>query len=283
MKKLFLSFILLTSCSLYPQEISLDEYARTWHDTYVASLNDTDKTLLANTLYLSAITSAIDINVKRLIHIMLTNVLVIKNAVVQNDEQYQHALEYLQKDAPTLNTLVNGHTVAMKTWQHAMTWIDQNGSSELHTALNMAQQQLQHTIQAFIQANKDNIEQAYTTGRDVAHGSQQLSHQVQGLYQALLNNENPVHHDDTALQPIIDIDTATKVSAATEQQAYRDMQASQGIENITLMLQEISHIFYQRLYDMLLQTPTAPSMVKMFNSQGLIPADQQTTLLEPLE
>lgn len=283
MKKLFIFLSIVFNTHVYAQEISLDEYAQQWHNDYVTPLNDYDKTLLANMFYLCTVTTAVDINTKRLLHSMHTNLHVVKNAVKENEETHQEALDYLQKDALQLSTLVQGHSITLKTWQQAVEWINKNGSHDLHNALNVIQQQLQLIMQTFVQTKMSDINAIYTTARDEACVSHQLSGQAHGFYQALLNNENPVRSDNNKeLQPIMDINTAIKISTAKEQQAYRDIQTSQHIEAIALTLQEISHIFYKNLYNVIISQSETTKFVALFNVHGLISDSEQTIYLEPL-
>ena len=247
-----------------------------WFVDYVQVLNFEDTQILGNYLHVSALAANLDHKTKRLwIKMQPAFQTLQENAFDQHDTVQKDALTMLNKLLPIMNKLITVRAMTFKRWYVCITWINNNGSEALQNALKPMHQHIQQELKTFLKDNKATFNATLKTAQEVAKNSAQLSHAVANTYQALLDGNSPEVANNTQLQDVFDLDTATKLGEVLEQQNWRNMQSSHLIFERTLVLQRLS----SELYSMYYKTAYTPNVMIMFDTNGLLPKDKWVTPL----
>ncbi len=254
----------------------VQQHVDQWYADDVHNLNFENVQILANFIHTSATAADLDYRAKQLCMKMQPAFQALqKNAFDEHNLVQKDPLIMLNASMPLICQMLSIRAIIFKRLKSCITWINDNGSPELHNALNSMQKHIQQEVIEFLKTNKQKFKSTLETAHEVTKGSSELSHVVANTYQALLDRNSPVTSNNLELQDIIDLDTATKLAEAIEQQSWRNLQSSILVFEKTLILQNLNSLLYSMYY----KTAYTPNIMIIFDNDGLLTQDKWVTPL----
>jgi len=282
MKKLFLTllastFFLQANNFYTPDQLGITQQKiDEWYAYHVQKLEFNDYQIVANLINTSATAADLDSKTKRLYMKMVAPFQGLQqNAFDQHEDVNKDSLIMLNSSLTLFGKFLTARAVIFKRWKASITWINDNASQEVQNAINSMQEHLQQESLAFVQRNKQNHKNVFEKAKENAQQSIQISYVVANTYQALLEDNNPIQADNAILQDIIDLDTATKLCDALEQQSWKNLKNSALVFDSVIILQDLNYMLYTLYY----KTIYTPNMFIIFDDNGILPKDKWTTPL----